>query len=466
MELLHSRIRPDDFRAFSRCLDGKVRSRHHAEYAGWHYGAAWNGRGFERYPEYIVRAASISDVARTIDFARSHSLAVGVKGSGHSYSGSSFQCGGILLDLSLLNDLEIHAEQGTAVLGPGVTSAQLSRSLAAHELAFPTGHGGGVGLSGFLLGGGLGVNCDAWGGMSTFNVQAVDVVTADGQILHANAHQNAELLWAARGAGPCLFVVVVRFYIKCWPAPKKILARNYRFDPKHLASVLLALSGRAADKRMQVMVALSGDADLAASLSATSFCGDHDETRLLHADLLSAVAAWTGNEFDEQELRGFQAIYDKTDAAMVSKRYRADNVMTDDAETASRVLLARFGERPSRATFSLLIHRPAHHYPDAAFSVGGKFFISTYAQWNDADADASNRDWLKALYDELSPSSAGHYINEMDLEERAGSVSRCFSAEAWSRLQALRRRYDSEGVIPGIQHPPARSSSRIPPGEA
>lgn len=465
MELLSPRIMPDDFRAFSRCLDGKVRSRHHAEYAGWHYSAAWNRRGFERYPEYIVRAASISDVARTIGFARSHGLAIGVKGSGHSYSGSFFQCGGILLDLSLLNDLEIHAEQGAAVIGPGVTSAQLSRSLAAHELAFPTGHGGGVGLSGFLLGGGLGVNCDAWGGMSTFNVQAVDVVTAEGEILHANEHQNAELLWAARGAGPCLFVVVVRFYIRCWPAPKKILARTYRFDPKHLAPVLLALSERVVDKRIQAMVALAGDADPVASLSATSFCGDHDESRLLHADLLSTVSAWTGSECDEQELRGFQSIYDQTDSAMVCTRYRADNVMTNDAETASRGLLARFGERPSRATFSLLIPRPAHNYPDAAFSVRGKFFVSTYVQWNDAGDDASNCEWLKTLYDELSPSSVGQYINEMDLEARAGSVSRCFSDEAWSRLQALRRRYDSEGVITGVQRPPLRSSIWIPPGE-
>ena len=49
-------IDADDFRVFPRNLDGKARSRHHAEYAGWHRGACWNGRRFDRFPEYIVRA--------------------------------------------------------------------------------------------------------------------------------------------------------------------------------------------------------------------------------------------------------------------------------------------------------------------------------------------------------------------------------------------------------------------------
>ncbi len=452
MEPQHSNSRPDDFRAFSRCLDGKVRSRHHAEYAGWYYGAAWNGRRFARYPEYIVRAGSVSDVVKTIGFARTHGLRVSVKGTGHSYSGIFLQNGGILLDLSLLDHLEIHAEQQIAVAGPGVTSAQLTEALEPHRLAFPTGHGGSVGLSGFLLGGGLGINCDAWGGMSTFNVEAVDLVTADGRILHADASQNSDCFWAARGGGPCLFFVVIGFHLKCWPAPRQILARSYRFDPRHIAPVLRAISERAGDTRLQVMVALAGGEELSASLSATAFCDTREDARALHGELFSLLSAWTGKEIDERELRGFQPIYDQAHQVMVSRRYRTDNIMTDDVESASRTLLSVFGDRPSPVTFSLLIPRPAHAYPDAAFSVRGKFFVSTYAQWNDESDDMRNRDWLAALYDELSIRSTGHYINEVDLEGRPGAVPRCFSGGAWKRLQSLRRRHDSEGVIPGVAH--------------
>ena len=33
-------------------------------------------------------------------------------------------------------------------------------------------------------------------------VKAIDVVTADAQLLHCDENQNSELFWAARGAGP------------------------------------------------------------------------------------------------------------------------------------------------------------------------------------------------------------------------------------------------------------------------
>jgi len=44
-------------------------------------------------------------------------------------------------------------------------------------------------------------------GWACERVQAVDVVTADGDLLHCNASHNQDLYWAARGAGPgeCLF---------------------------------------------------------------------------------------------------------------------------------------------------------------------------------------------------------------------------------------------------------------------
>lgn len=451
METHRSKTTPDDFRAFSQSLEGKVRSRHHAEYASWYYNTAWNGRAFERYPEYIARAASIADVIKTIEFAKNHGLSVGAKGTGHSYAGSFFHCGGVLLDLSLLNELEVLPEQGIAVAGPGVTGVQLSRALALHGLAFPTGHGGTVGISGFLLGGGLGINCDDWGGMSTFNIQAVDVVMADGQMLHADEQQNPELLWATRGAGPCLFFAVVRFYLKCWPAPRKIINRAYSFATSDLPRVLHALVARRHDVRLQVMVALGGEqGSLAASLSASAFCESQEEAGALHGELFSAITEWTGDTFAEQAFSGFEPFYWQTERALASKRYRADNVVTSDVQLMPALLVSALKQRPSAGTFSLIILRPPHAYPDAAFSVKGDFFVSTYAQWNDESQDHDNRVWLRSLYDQLGASASGSYINETDLEARPGAVSRCFSESAWHRLQEFRQHYDSDGVFPCV----------------
>ena len=449
MDPLHPKILPDDFRAFSQTLEGKVRSRHHAEYASWYYSTAWNKRDFERYPEYIVRAESIDDVVKSINFARLHGLRVAMKGSGHSYAGSFFHRGGLLLDLSLLNAIEVRADEESVEVGPGVNSAQLSDALAPHGLAFPTGHGGKVGLAGFLLGGGLGINCDAWGGMSAFNIRALDVVTADGRLLHASETENPELLWAARGGGPCLFFAVVRFHLRAWKKPKMMLSRSYPVDASNIKHLLLMLSKRSDDPRMQIMLALGGAEGLPAALSATVFCDDSAQAGALHEALQADLDPWVG-AFAEQALDSFEPIYRQTERAMVCKRYRADNIMTDAIEETADALVSGMRARPSSATFSLVIVRPAHVYCDAVFSLHGRLSVSTYAQWNDADEDEVNRDWLRSVYDPLASVATGRYINEVDLESRAGDVASCYSADIWRRLQQLRLRYDTEGVFPGV----------------
>ena len=76
-----------------------------------------------------------------------------------------------------------------------------------------------VGLGGFLLQGGFGWNSRLWG-PACASVTSINVVTADGELVHANASQNSELFWAARGAGPGYFGAVTRLSVKLSRVPK------------------------------------------------------------------------------------------------------------------------------------------------------------------------------------------------------------------------------------------------------
>jgi FAD/FMN-containing dehydrogenase len=54
-------------------------------------------------------------------------------------------------------------------------------------------------------------------------VVRLDVVTADGEQIHCDADNHADLYWAARDAGPGFFAVVIRFRLcvhpACMPTP-------------------------------------------------------------------------------------------------------------------------------------------------------------------------------------------------------------------------------------------------------
>jgi FAD/FMN-containing dehydrogenase len=95
---------------------------------------------------------------------------------------------------------------------------ELAPALNARGRMFPGGHCPSVGLGGFLLQGGQGWNCRTLG-WACESVRAIDIVTADGELVHASEDENTDLLWAARGAGPGFFGVVTRFHLRLHPRP-------------------------------------------------------------------------------------------------------------------------------------------------------------------------------------------------------------------------------------------------------
>ena len=95
---------------------------------------------------------------------------------------------------------EVNVKEMTATAGPGVGGSVLMLELYKHNLFFPAGHCKGVCIGGYLLQGGYGWNGRKTG-MACEHVIGIDMVTADGEYLHASETENADLFWAARGSG-------------------------------------------------------------------------------------------------------------------------------------------------------------------------------------------------------------------------------------------------------------------------
>lgn len=70
--------------------------------------------GFDRRPAAVVRATDASEVARVVTLARETGAELAVRSGGHSRAGYGTVEGGIVLDLSRMNAVDIDAEGRTA----------------------------------------------------------------------------------------------------------------------------------------------------------------------------------------------------------------------------------------------------------------------------------------------------------------------------------------------------------------
>jgi len=152
----------------------------------------------DRRPSAIARCTSTSDVVAAINFARDHDLEISVRGGAHSMAGTAVCDDGLMIDLSLLNEINVDVPAQRAHVSGGALLGSVDAATQAHGLAAPFGLVSHTGVGGLTLGGGMGWLTRKFG-LSVDNLLAAEVVTADGQVLQATDHPD--LLWAIRGGG-------------------------------------------------------------------------------------------------------------------------------------------------------------------------------------------------------------------------------------------------------------------------
>jgi FAD/FMN-containing dehydrogenase len=181
----------------------------------------WNG-SVDRKPALIARCAGADDAAIAVRYARDRGLAVSVKGGGHSIAGLSVCDDGLMIDLSLMKAISVDPDARTATAAGGVLWGELDRATQAHGLATTGGVISHTGIGGLTLGGGLG-HLMRRHGLTVDNLLAVELVTADGELLHVDADSDPGLFWGLRGGGGN-FGIATRFTYQLHPVGPMVLA--------------------------------------------------------------------------------------------------------------------------------------------------------------------------------------------------------------------------------------------------
>jgi FAD/FMN-containing dehydrogenase len=167
-------------------------------------------------PDLVVRPHDAAGVAAAVRHATAAGLAVTVRSGGHSMAGLSTNTDGMVIDLRHLCGIEVLDRARRRVrIGAGATWGAVAAALAWYGLGLTGGDTREVGVGGLTLGGGIGWlvrRC----GLAIDSLTAADLVTADGELIRADAEQHPDLFWALRGGGGN-FGVVTSFEFTAQP---------------------------------------------------------------------------------------------------------------------------------------------------------------------------------------------------------------------------------------------------------
>jgi FAD/FMN-containing dehydrogenase len=160
---------------------------------------AWNLVA-DQHPAAVAQVSGADDVASVVAFAADNGLGVVAQGTGHGAASLESLEGVVLIRTERLDGIEVDAGQRRARVGAGVLMRDMLDATQADGLSALPGSSPDVGVVGYTLGGGLG-----WlgrkRGLACNSVNAIELVTADGEQRRVDADAEPELFWALRGGG-------------------------------------------------------------------------------------------------------------------------------------------------------------------------------------------------------------------------------------------------------------------------
>jgi FAD/FMN-containing dehydrogenase len=420
----------------------------------------WNA-DVDHRPAVVVRCATAQDAAEAIRFAQDQGLELAVRSGAHSMPGYSSVDGGLVIDLSRMNQVTVDPEAKRARVQGGALLRDLDAATQGYGLAVPAGLVGHTGVTGLTLGGGMG-----WltrqAGLSIDNLVSAEVVVADGRILHAAEDENPDLFWAIRGGGGNFGVVT------------ELEFRLRDVDPIVQFGLLFwdASQGREALRLMREVVA-----DLPRSLNAlpaaitappAPFVPPEHHHKLGYALLLVGFGDETGHQQVLDRVRNalpplfeyvtpmpYVALQQMLDEANAWGFYGYDKgAYIEDLSDGMIDVLAQHMPRRTSPLSCVLFYRLDEAYSEAddndtAFGGGRspRYSVFFIALCPTPDMLPAEREWVRSMWNDLKPYMIGTttYVNALEGQER-DRVRETYGRK-YERLAAIKAKYDPQNIF-------------------
>lgn len=421
----------------------------------------WNGM-IDRRPALIARCRNAADVVASVNYARDQCLTISVRSGGHNVAGYAVCDGGLMVDMSLMSAVRVVPSLDKAIVEGGALWADVDAATTAFGRATPGGLISATGVAGLTLSGGIG-----WlrgtHGLSCDNLQAADVVTANGQLIRASEAENPDLLWALKGGGGN-FGIVVSFEFKLYPIADETMFCAPLY-PEELANEILP---KWRDYMATAPDEVTGLAEFSTIPNdpaypentwgrrvvalATVYDGPADEGERITRPL---------REFSEPLLdfsgrmpyRELQTLYDGLFPKGRDRCYwKSTYLKSLDADTISEVT-KQLATRPSEMTYASIwkfggavkrVAADATAFGDRSMP----FMFSLDAIWSKASDDTANINWVRDSWQSMQRFSTGRmYLNFPGLGEGENLVRDAFGSKTYGQLQKIKKKYDPNNVF-------------------
>jgi len=408
--------------------------------------AVWNA-AVDRRPRLIVRCRNVADVRAAVRAARDLNLEIGVRCGGHSVVGLGIPDDGLMVDLTPMGAVRVDPIQKRAWVQGGALLGAMDRATQQHGLATTAGNVSHTGVGGLTLGGGMGWLARQHG-LSCDNVAAFEMVSANGDVVHASQAENADLYWGLRGGGGN-FGVVTEFEFRLHDVGNTALMTSLSFPIDTAVSVLRTWRD------------LSVQAPRQATFTA-SLPGDQD--------VVTVGFIWTGPRAAGRQLANLEPLgrpltkrvvelsyvdlqrIDDTPQGYALRRYWKGHYLRELSDDAIEALMETRASTPNgglpniglQAYGGAIAEVPEQ---ETAFAFRDTAFEYVAASgWTDPADDDTRIALARRTAAALGPYARGQYVNTLS-DEGAEGVRRAYPPEKLARLTALKNKYDPENVF-------------------
>ena len=407
---------------------------------------------FDKHPALIVQPVDVPDIQAAVNFARANSLLVAVKCGGHSHSGQSTCDKGMQIDLSSFRSVRIDPAARRVWATGGSLLGQIDKETAPHELVTPLGTVSHTGVGGLTLGGGFGRVARKFG-MAIDNVESVEIVTADGKLVHASGSENPELYWGARG-GSGNFGVVTQFEFKLHPMKREVIAGSVMFPIAKARDVLTLWSEYApvAPDELYVDPTLMQPPGNGPGMAALQvcYCGPQADAEKALAPIRK-LGTPLKDTIKTMEYVQVQRSGDSTDTRAIASYLKGGFVGKVPGDLVNAMVDGFRGD-PRRTTVLFFQHcgGAGARIADNATAFAHRYAIGnmmTVVAWPIGDKDPSPHiEAARAYWKTLEPFTRGFYVNDMAREVTAKAINENYRGN-YQRLATLKAKYDPTNLF-------------------